>query len=76
MSDISSAFDRVFRPFLLGRLSEIGFSDDVINIFDAYLQPRTCNIVVNGEKSDDMDIDNSVFQGSVLGPSPMAFVLR
>ena len=40
-----------------------------MNFFDAYLAPRIGKVVVQGEHSDEFTIDNSVFQGTVLGPT-------
>ena len=39
-----------------------------LNFLDSYLAPRTAQVVVQGERSFKMEIANSVFQGTVLGP--------
>jgi len=39
-----------------------------LNFLDSYLAPRTGQICVQGEYSEIMQIENSVYQGTVLGP--------
>ena len=45
-----------------------GVGDDFLNFLDSYLAPRTGQICVQGEFSEIMQIENSVYQGTVLGP--------
>lgn len=66
-SDISGAFDRVYTPFLLAKLRQLGLEDHVCEFFAAYLAPRTAHVVVSGCRSEDFVIENSVYQGTVLG---------
>ena len=68
LSDISGAFDRVFKPIILGKLRAAGVGEKFVNFMDAYLDSRIGRVVVEGQFSDDMEIANSVFQGTVLGP--------
>ena len=37
LSDISGAFDRVFKPYLLGKLQQAGVGSTYLNFLDAYL---------------------------------------
>ena len=39
-----------------------------LNFLDSYLQPRRAQVMVEGAASDDFEIANTVFQGTVLGP--------
>ena len=39
-----------------------------MNFLDAYLDRRVGRVVVGGQCSDDMELANMVFQGTVLGP--------
>ena len=68
LSDISGAFDRVFKLYLLAKLHGAGVSSDFIKFLDAYLSPRRGRVVVQGSASQEMILDDSVFQGTVLGP--------
>ena len=68
LSDISGAFDRVCKEYLLAKLHGYGVGTDFLNFLDAYLSPRVGQVVVHGARSELMEIANSVFQGTVLGP--------
>jgi len=68
LSDISGAFDRVFVPYLLAKLYEKGVGEDFLKFLSAYLAPRRGQVVVQGAFSDEFEIANSVFQGTVWGP--------
>ena len=69
LSDISGAFDRVFKAYLLSKLHAIGVGAKYLNFLDAYLSPRRGRVVVQGTSSDEFILDDSVFQGTVLGPT-------
>ena len=68
LGDISGAFDRVCKEYLLGKLCSAGVGPLYLNFLDAYLQPRRAQVVVEGTTSDEFEISNTVFQGTVLGP--------
>ena len=68
LGDITGAFDRVFKAYLLAKLHKAGVGAQYLNFLDAYLEPRRAAVVVEGVRSDEFTIDNSVFQGTVLGP--------
>ena len=68
MSDISGAFDRVCTAFLLAELRALAHPDSILDFLAAFLAPRTAHVVVGGTRSNDFTIENSVFQGTVLGP--------
>ena len=67
-SDISGAFDPVFTPFLLAKLRSLGIPDSILDFLQAYLAPRIAHVAIGGERSEDFVIENSVYQGTVLGP--------
>jgi len=67
-SDISGAFDRVYTAFLLAKLRSLGIPDNIVEFLQAYLAPRIAHVAIGGVKSDDFCIQNSVYQGTVLGP--------
>ena len=68
LSDISGAFDRVFVPILLAKLQRCGIGSTLLKFFADYLAPRHGQVLVQGAYSDEFEIWNSVFQGTVLGP--------
>ena len=68
LSDISGAFDRVSKAYLLAKLHAAGVGPTYLNFLDAYLAPRTGKVVVQGAFSEDMCLEDSVFQGTCLGP--------
>ena len=68
LSDISGAFDRVCKEILISKLQGRGIGGILLKFLDAYLAPRIGNVVVQGKHSVDMILENTVFQGTVLGP--------
>jgi hypothetical protein len=68
LSDISGAFDRVFKPYMLAKLHACGVGASFLNFLDAYLAPRKGQVVVQGSYSECFEIANSVLQGPILGP--------
>ena len=68
LSDITGACDRVFKDYNLAKLQAAGVGTKYLNFLDAYLQPRTGQVVVEGAFSNEFEIANTVFQGTVLGP--------
>ena len=68
LSDISGAFDRVFKILLLAKLYAKGVGSKYLNFLDAYLAPRKGKVVVQGSASEEIALEDTVFQGTVLGP--------
>ena len=66
--DVSSAFDKVWHKGLLAKLSQVGVHDMFYEIISSYLNNRKQIVVVDGQKSDVLDIRAGVPQGSRLGP--------
>ena len=69
LSDITGAFDTVCKEHLMAKLQAAGVGEKCLKFMNSYLETRIGRVVVEGEMSDDMVIDNSVFQGTVLGPT-------
>ena len=68
LSDISAAFDRVFKYYLLAKLHRAGVGSTYLNFLEAYLSPRQARVVVQGAVSETFSLGDQVFQGTVLGP--------
>ena len=68
LSDISGAFDRVRAARLIGKALKKGVGSKMGKFIAGYLEPRIARVVVDGVFSDDFEIADQVFQGTVLGP--------
>ena len=61
LGDITGAFDRVFKDYLLAKLQAAGIGPTYLNFLDSYLQPRIAQVVVEGVASEEFTIENQVF---------------
>ena len=68
LGDVSGAFDRIFKHYMFVKLHSSDVGTQYLNFLDSYLQPRKAVVAVEGVISDEIEIANSVFQGTVLGP--------
>ena len=66
LSDITGAFDRVFKDYLMAKLQAAGVGTTYLNFLNSYLNPRDAQVAVEGVSSDVIKICNTVFQGTVL----------
>ena len=73
--DNSRAFDRVWHPGLLEKLSALGFSGALHAWLTDYLKDRSLSVVLNGRESGLKRINCGVPQGSILGPSCLSSLL-
>ncbi len=58
----------MFKDYLLAKLHSAGVGAQFLNFLDSYLQPRRAAVVNEGTASEEFEIANTVFQGTVLGP--------
>ena len=66
--DLSKAFDILSHTVLIEKLKYYGFQAQAINLISSYLSNRKQYVVYNDSKSDLVDINIGVPQGSILGP--------
>ena len=71
--DLAKAFDTVNHAILLEKLQLYGFQNQALALIASYLSNRTQIVIIDGVKSDPMDISCGVPQGSILGP--LLFIL-
>ena len=66
--DLSKAFDKVWHKGLLYKLKRIGITGKLLDWIESYLSNRKQCVVINGTKSEILQLNAGVPQGSVLGP--------
>ena len=69
-SDVSGAFDRVSCERLCSKLRTLGLHPDVVGFLASWLEDRASQVVLGGSASAAEPLQNSVYQGTVLG-SPL-----
>ena len=66
--DISKVFDKVWHEGLIFKLKQNGISDQILNIITDFLSFRKQQVVLKGQASPWVSIEEGVPQGSKLGP--------
>ena len=66
--DFSKAFDTVDHKILLAKLCHYGIRGSALDWFSSYLTNRKQFVTYNNERSELMNINCGVPQGSILGP--------
>jgi hypothetical protein len=67
--DFAKAFDIVPRQRLLNKMRAKGIHTGIIKWIEAWLTGRTQRVSVQGEQSEECDVESGVPQGTVLGPT-------
>ena len=66
--DVSATFDKVWHNGLIAKLSQIGIEGNFLETIGSYLASRKQVVVVDGVRSEPLEIKAGVPQGSRLGP--------
>lgn len=67
--DLTAAFDIINREFLKCKLFNMGIGGKVLDWILSYLSSRKIIVSLNGEMSDESEMNIGVGQGSNIGPS-------
>jgi hypothetical protein len=66
--DLKKAFDVCSHSILLKKLKKMGVNGIALEWFTNYLSGRSQRVDIDGNLSDELYLDISVIQGSILGP--------
>ena len=64
LSDIKGAFDRVDSSILALKCAKVGLGETVCKLIAAWLAPRKAHVIVQGQRSEQIRIENQVYQGT------------
>jgi hypothetical protein len=67
--DFAKAFDKVPRQRLIAKLRAKGIENGVVTWIEDWLTGRTQRVSIQGEQSEESNVDSGVPQGTVLGPT-------
>ena len=71
--DVSAAFDKVWHNGLLSKLNQIGVEGQFLGTVSSYLANRKQVVIVDGVKSEPLEVQAGVPQGSRLGLNQFAY---
>ena len=66
--DISKAFNKIWHKGLIYKLQQNGISGELLNILIDYLNRKKQKVVLNGQRSNWVDVKAGVPQSSIMGP--------
>ena len=66
--DVRKAYDRVWRPGLWYKLRELGVGGRALDLIRAMFSKVVRTVFINGNYTEDFDVEAGVQQGSVLSP--------
>ena len=66
--DLQKAFDTVNRKILIQKLEKVGIRGKMLKILDSYLNERTSITKIGNGFSQELNCEDGVPQGSILGP--------
>ena len=66
--DISKAFNKIWHKGLIYKLQQNGISGELLNILIDYLNSKKQKVVLNGQRSNLVDVKAGVPQSSIMVP--------
>ena len=66
--DAEKAFDKIQHPFLIKTLQKVDIAGTYVNIIKAIYNKPTTNIILNGEKLEEVPLRSGTRQGCLLSP--------
>ena len=67
--DLKKAFDTVNHHILISKLEKYGFRGKTLDLIKSYFSDRSQYVFSNNKTSNSIDVNYSVPQGSILGPT-------
>ena len=67
-SDVSGAFDHVSADKLIRKLAACGVNSRMLQVIRSWLRDRKARVVVAGAESQEFNLSNMLFHGTVWGP--------
>ena len=72
--DFSKAFDEVSHPGLLYKLKGFGIDGQVHAWIKNFFRHHIQRVVLDGEKSEEADVESGVPRGTILAAPPLSMV--
>ena len=74
--DFAKAFDKVCHSILIHKLQHYGIRGKINSWIEGWLSNRTQSVVIDGERSESVNVESGVPQGSVLGPGLFLYYIN
>ena len=74
--DFAKAFDKVCHSLLIHKLQHYGIRGKINSWIEGWLSNRTQSVVIDGERSEPVNVESGVPQGSVLGPGLFLYYIN
>ena len=65
---MSGAFDKVDAELLISKLRAMKVHPHMVKLLESWLRRRCGHVLVEGATSEEMVLEDMLFQGTVLGP--------